>query len=341
MLNTYKSIKIIENSQSLNSNYSGLVVDNSDPSSKGRVRVSIPELLGGIEPSKLPWYIVKNGTGVGGNSYSNVLPINSEVTVEFPNNDIYNGIVTYSVSSTPPLPSQDDFTGNQGLVPSDVSSNTTDPNNPNQSGSDVNPNATPTNTKGWDDRKLLKIISSKEGDTGTIGQPNGNAKSYGEYQWDSRTGGAYLNEFYKTDYYKRNFNGTKPPSSAFDAKWKEMARTDKSNFSNVQYNVTKTTVDKMVGLETLRRNGYDTSNPAIRLYAYDTAINSGGFNKSNKIIIPPGTSIDKQLETLNSRRVNMLTNSSAKGLRDPEVRRSVINRANSIHAKAKSISRST
>jgi hypothetical protein len=100
---------IIDRNQLLSSGvYNGKVVDNKDPGFPngggpvGRIKVSIPELTEGIPVEDLPWYSGKHNFTSGMNSHGTVPPIGSEVVVEFPNDDIYNGVYSYVIISSPP-----------------------------------------------------------------------------------------------------------------------------------------------------------------------------------------------------------------------------------------------
>lgn len=79
--------------------YQGKVVDNQDPDKKGRVKVEVEKLTTGIAKDKLPWYVILPVAGAG-NNQSVAIPTNDTVVfVTFPNGDIYNGVVQYSLSS--------------------------------------------------------------------------------------------------------------------------------------------------------------------------------------------------------------------------------------------------
>lgn len=80
----------------------GKVVDTRDPDMNSRVKVEIDGLTNGIERTLLPWYSTAQSFGSGSNSQSNLPPVNSRVRVSFPTDDIYNGIVEYSIASVPP-----------------------------------------------------------------------------------------------------------------------------------------------------------------------------------------------------------------------------------------------
>lgn len=84
--------------------YIGTVVDNNDPLKLFRVRVSIPGLTDQLSNDDLPWYVLNNSISFGkikGHS-SHIIPdVGTEVTISFPWNDIYHGLVTgrYGASS--------------------------------------------------------------------------------------------------------------------------------------------------------------------------------------------------------------------------------------------------
>ncbi len=74
----------------------GTVMDNADPHKLQRVRVNIDKLFDGIPKKHLPWYNVKQPVGLGGlggNSSFSVPEIGSTVTVTFPTENIYTGLV--------------------------------------------------------------------------------------------------------------------------------------------------------------------------------------------------------------------------------------------------------
>lgn len=108
MLNKYKLKHILDSSLVLSGVYNGTVVDTADPGFKGngapvgRVRVSIPGLTEGIAKDDLPWYSGKQAFDSSPVSKAKIPPVGSEVVVEFPNNDIYNGLVSYVMISSPP-----------------------------------------------------------------------------------------------------------------------------------------------------------------------------------------------------------------------------------------------
>ena len=69
----------------------GLVVDNNDPETYGRIKVSIPDLTDKIPVEDLPWYpVIQNSQN---NNQMKIPEIGSWVIIEFPDLSIYNGLV--------------------------------------------------------------------------------------------------------------------------------------------------------------------------------------------------------------------------------------------------------
>jgi len=83
--------------------YSGVVVDNDDPLKLSRVRVQIRELNYGIPINKLPWYVVFYNIDGSINTTGRIPSLDANVLVEFPDCDIYNGVVKYHLADTPPM----------------------------------------------------------------------------------------------------------------------------------------------------------------------------------------------------------------------------------------------
>lgn len=77
--------------------FQGTVVDTSDPKKKNRVRVKVDTMTDSIDDNSLPWYAILAPAGQGNNSVSNVPSIGSRVLVQFPDGDVYNGIVSYAL----------------------------------------------------------------------------------------------------------------------------------------------------------------------------------------------------------------------------------------------------
>lgn len=108
MFNKYKVKSVIDNSNRLSGIYNGKVVNTADPGFKGdgaplgRVQVSIPGLTEGIEDKDLPWYSVRIPVDDSPQAKMKIPPVGSQVVVEFLTNDIYNGLVSYVIVSSPP-----------------------------------------------------------------------------------------------------------------------------------------------------------------------------------------------------------------------------------------------
>lgn len=109
MFNKVRLKSLIDGSSDLSVGiYNGKVVAATDPGFKdgsgpvGRIRVSIPGLTEGIPVEDLPWYSGKQGFNSSPNSQAKVPPVGSEVVVEFPTNDIYNGLYSYVIISSAP-----------------------------------------------------------------------------------------------------------------------------------------------------------------------------------------------------------------------------------------------
>lgn len=108
MFNKVQLKSVIEDSKNLSGVYNGTVVSTKDDGYKkngnpiSRVKVSIPDLTEGIPVDLLPWYVVKQTFSSAPNTQINIPPLGSEVIVEFPNNDIYNGVCSYVLVSSPP-----------------------------------------------------------------------------------------------------------------------------------------------------------------------------------------------------------------------------------------------
>lgn len=76
--------------------YEGVVVLNTDPKGLGRVKVEIPALTRGLKVDALPWYRVWQPNTLGSSPYTGhfgVPQVNTQVYVEFLNEDIYSGEV--------------------------------------------------------------------------------------------------------------------------------------------------------------------------------------------------------------------------------------------------------
>jgi len=80
----------------------GKVVDTQDIDGNSRIKVEIDGLTEGIEKADLPWYTTAQAFNPASNSQTSLPPVNARVKVGFPTDDIYNGIVEYSIASVPP-----------------------------------------------------------------------------------------------------------------------------------------------------------------------------------------------------------------------------------------------
>ena len=103
--------KLIEKYTLEGSYYEGYVVQVGDGDKCSRVRVHVQGVT--IKKNKdgqdellavddLPWYPTMQGFGEGGNSGTNIPPVDSRVLVIYPTDDIYNGIVVGQVPSISP-----------------------------------------------------------------------------------------------------------------------------------------------------------------------------------------------------------------------------------------------
>lgn len=73
-----------------------VVVDNKDPDKLGRVKLFVKGIYEDKDPEKLPWVYPQQAAGLGGrhDSSSFAVPeIDSEVTIEFKNGDIYSPFI--------------------------------------------------------------------------------------------------------------------------------------------------------------------------------------------------------------------------------------------------------
>lgn len=104
MINKFRVRDLIKSSSDLRSGfYNGRVVDRDDPDHLSRVRVEIFNLTEGIPTDKLPWYSVANTPTSSPNSKGGIPSLGSEVVVQFPSDDIYNGLVIAMLESAPPV----------------------------------------------------------------------------------------------------------------------------------------------------------------------------------------------------------------------------------------------
>ncbi|WP_458071181.1 peptidoglycan-binding domain-containing protein [Rhodanobacter sp. BL-MT-08] len=138
--------------------------------------------------------------------------------------------------------------------------------------------ADPHIPEGW---HLGMTSASREsrGDPGTIstGKDDHGGVSYGTYQLSSKEG--TLNEYLHQSAYKKDFDGLRPTTPAFDAKWKELASND-PGFGQDQFDYIKRThYDTQV--EALKSEGIDLSSrgPAVQDALWSTAVQFGGNTK--------------------------------------------------------------
>lgn len=81
--------------------YLGTVISKRDPLKLNRVQVSVDDKTDKIPEDSLPWYVVIKSPDASSNSQTSLPREGSRVFVEFPNDDIYNGVVKSTVSSIP------------------------------------------------------------------------------------------------------------------------------------------------------------------------------------------------------------------------------------------------
>lgn len=89
---------LFESSQDLaNKYFIGTVINAQDPESKNRVRVKIEGMNDKLNVEALPWYAIMSPAGSNNNTSVNISSNASRVLVSFPDGDIYNGIVSFSL----------------------------------------------------------------------------------------------------------------------------------------------------------------------------------------------------------------------------------------------------
>lgn len=81
--------------------FQGKVADNADPENGQRVKVLVDNLTDEIPEEDLPWYSCMQPANSSNNNTSSVPQINSRVIVQFPDGNIYNGVVLYGIPSIP------------------------------------------------------------------------------------------------------------------------------------------------------------------------------------------------------------------------------------------------
>jgi len=118
------------------------------------------------------------------------------------------------------------------------------------------------------------LISSGENDHGGV--------SYGTYQFSTQPNGGAIKDFLRDSAYKEQFKGLEPTKPEFNAKWKELAKSDPRGFAQDQYNVMKKThYDPMVA--TLKAEGIDLSGrgPAVQDALWSTSTQFGPNHKKH------------------------------------------------------------
>ncbi len=86
--------------------YNGKVVDTKDPEKLGRIRVRVYGRTDKLEVEMLPWYLCSFPVNPSPNSQGGVPPVGSDVVVQFPDGNIYNGRVVYMAIAVPPSNNQ-------------------------------------------------------------------------------------------------------------------------------------------------------------------------------------------------------------------------------------------
>lgn len=129
--------------------------------------------------------------------------------------------------------------------------------------------------KNWVLGQTSKWFESGRGGAGTVSSGKGDAggASYGTYQLSSKAG--TLQEFIKSKGYSKQFDGLTPGTEAFNARWKEVAKSD-PNFGQAQHDYIKATHydPAMAGL---KRSGIDLSDrgSAARDAVWSTSVQFG------------------------------------------------------------------
>ena len=102
----------------------GVVMDNEDPHKLQRVKVNIDKLFDGIPKKHLPWYSIKQPVGLGGSkgtSSFSVPEVGSTVSVCFPTENIYTGIIDGIIITNQNNQDLDSYTTSDPIQPSDLS----------------------------------------------------------------------------------------------------------------------------------------------------------------------------------------------------------------------------
>ena len=142
--------------------------------------------------------------------------------------------------------------------------------------------------KGWVLGQTSKIFESGKGGAGTVSTGKGDhgGASYGTYQLSSAKG--RVQEFLKDSKYGAQFEGLKPGSPEFNAKWKEVAKNDPA-FGDEQHDFIKRTHYDLA-MKSLKRSGINLSGKgaAVQDSLWSTSVHLGpegaasAFKKATK-----------------------------------------------------------
>jgi hypothetical protein len=142
--------------------------------------------------------------------------------------------------------------------------------------------------KGWVLGQTSKIFESGKGGAGTVSTGKGDhgGASYGTYQLSSAKG--RVQEFLKDSKYGEQFEGLKPGSPEFNAKWKEVAKNDPA-FGDEQHDFIKRTHYDLA-MKSLKKSGIDLSGKgaAVQDSLWSTSVHLGpegaasAFKKATK-----------------------------------------------------------
>lgn len=128
----------------------------------------------------------------------------------------------------------------------------------------------------WVLGQTSKLFESGKGGAATVSSGKGDrgGASYGTYQLASKTG--TLQDFLKTSKYGKDFDGLKPGTPEFNAKWKEVAAQDPA-FGQAQHDYIKAThFDPQMAK--LKKAGIDLSGrgAAVQDAVWSTSVQFGG-----------------------------------------------------------------
>ncbi|RST44885.1 peptidoglycan-binding domain-containing protein, partial [Variovorax sp. DXTD-1] len=133
---------------------------------------------------------------------------------------------------------------------------------------------------GWRLGHTSESYESSGRGPGTVSSGRGDAggQSYGNWQLSSNEG--TLGEYLRQSRYKEQFKGLELGSPDFNAKWREVAKTDPTGFQQDQCNFIKAShFDKQV--ERLKADGLDLSSrgPAVQDALWSTSVQYRGLTK--------------------------------------------------------------